>query len=535
MRILLTLQLDTWEVILNLHSKKDLIMKNLIYILLMIVSLSFVVSCNNFEEINTDPNKTNEVTPAMLATQTLKDTYRFWNPNPSDFTSGNLFNKHIAMLETNPNPYQYYYSYWPYGSFGAFTRLTDLQYMSKYAEGTEFESSYKGLELFMKAWFGFSNTLDMGDIPYSEAGKATEGITRPEYDKQAEVFAGILNDLQEAASYFAEGSNFDGDIMFNGDVARWRRLCNAMQLKVIQTMSNQVTDDMKARFASIVSGGNLMTGNDDNFKLVYTTNPNATHPMWNGDERRLYTGVSELVVETLKDLNDRRLFYFADPAQSMIDGGSLESEYDAYVGAPTELAAEQLALNNADGAYSLINERYTDFMDGDPMLYFTYSEQCFIIAEAIEEGWVTTGSAQQYYEDGVTAMLAYYMDLPSAAGYEHGMAIDQSYIDNYFTGEAAYKTGGTKEDRLHQIWTQRWLIDFFQGNGGNYPQFLRTGYPEYPLDPSTSLNPEDPTKYPKRWMYPTDELTKNPENYQQAIDDQFEGTDGINQVPWYLK
>ena len=76
-------------------------MKNLKYILIAFISLLITISCSNFEEINTDPNKTNEVTPAMLATQTLKDTYRFWNPNPSDFTSGNLFNKHIAMLETN--------------------------------------------------------------------------------------------------------------------------------------------------------------------------------------------------------------------------------------------------------------------------------------------------------------------------------------------------------------------------------------------------------------------------------------------------
>lgn len=508
-------------------------MKNMKY-LITIVSLIFAVSCDNFEEINTDPNKTNQVTPAMLATQTLKDTYRFWNPNPSDFTSGNLFNKHIAMLETNPNPYQYYYSYWPYGSFGAYTRLTDLQYMSTYAEGSQYESSYKGLELFLKAWFGFSATLDMGDVPYSEAGQANEGITQPKYDKQANVFAEILADLEQAESYFAQGVNFDGDIMYDGNASKWRKLCNAMQLKVIQTMSKKATSDQKARFAEIVNAGNLMEGNDDNFKLVYTENPNATYPMWNGEERRKNTGVSELVINSLKNFNDRRLFYFAEPAQAMIEGGMTESDLDAYVGAPTQMSAEQLALNNAVGAYSLINKRYVEFMDGDPMLIFTYSEQCFIISEAIEEGWVS-GDAQEYYENGVKAQLEYYMNLNHTADYVHGMAIDQDYINNYFTGDAAYATGGTKEDRLHQIWTQRWLIDFFQGNGGNYPQFLRTGYPEYPLDPSTSLNPEDPTVYPKRWMYPTDELTKNPDSYQKAIDEQFNGYDGINQVPWYLQ
>lgn len=508
-------------------------MKKLIYIL-TIASLFIAVSCDKFEDINTDPNKTNEVTPAMLATQTLKDSYRFWNPNPSDFTSGNLFNKHIAMLETNPNPGQYYYSYYPYGSFGAYTRLTDLQFMTGWAEGSQYESAYKGLAKFLKAWYGFNATMDMGDIPYSEAGMATDGITQPVYDKQADVIVHILADLQEAESLFAQAVNFDGDIMYSGNVNKWRKLSNALQLKVIQTIGKKATADQKARFTAIVNAGNLMTGNDDDFKLVFTDNPNASYPMWNGEERRKYTGVSELTVNSLKNFNDRRLFYFAEPAQAMIDAGKTEADFDAYVGAPTEMAAEQLALNNASGTYSLLNKRYPVFRDGDPMIYFTYSEQCFIIAEAIEEGWVS-GNAQTYYENGVKAQLQYYMNLPHTADYVHGMAIDQAYINGYFTGAAAYATDGSKTDRLQQIWTQRWLIDFFQGNGGNYQQFLRTGYPVYPLNPSTSLNPEDPTKYPQRWMYPTDEQTKNPENYQKAIDEQYNGYDGINQVPWWLK
>jgi hypothetical protein len=69
----------------------------------------------------------------------------------------------------------------------------------------------------------------------------------------------------------------------------------------------------------------------------------------------------------------------------------------------------------------------------------------------------------------------------------------------------------------------------------DYPQFLRTGYPPFPLDPSTSMNPDDKTVYPKRWKYPTDEQVTNPVNYKKAINDQYGGYDGINQIPWWLK
>jgi hypothetical protein len=241
-----------------------------------------------------------------------------------------------------------------------------------------------------------------------------------------------------------------------------------------------------------------------------------------------------LGVEALKNNNDYRLFYFADPAQAEIDGGLTESDFDAYVGAPYEWDPNTLSINGDNGIYSLVNIRYTQFRDNDPLLYFTYAEQCFIIAEAIEEGWLT-GNAQQYYENGVKAQLSYYMNLPHTAGLVHGMEITQTYIDNYFTGEAAYKTSGTKEDRLKQILTQRWLIDYFQPNSSYYPQFLRTGYPEYVLDPATNLNEDNSTVFPKRWKYPPSELTTNPENYQKAIDSQYNGVDNTMGVPWYLQ
>ncbi|MBN8860029.1 MAG: SusD/RagB family nutrient-binding outer membrane lipoprotein [Sphingobacteriales bacterium] len=510
-------------------------MKKFHHIFLLFFLSGIAGSCNKFDDLNTNPDVPTTVTPEMLATQLLKDTYRFWNVNPTDFGSGNLWAKHTVLLETNPNPYQYYYSYYPYGSFGGMQKLTNLKRMVELAEGNPTSSSFQGLALFMKAWSGLAMTLDMGDVPYSEAGMAEEGNLTPKYDKQADVFVEILDDLKSAEALFANGKSFGGDIMFDGNPAKWRRLCNAMQLKMLQTISKHISSEQKTRFAQIVASGNLLTASD-NFQLAYTDNTNASHPFFNGENRRVVTAPSDMVVDFLKANHDRRLFYFGEPAAEKISEGLSESDYEAYVGAPTDLAADQLALNRAGGQYSLINKRYVATRAGDPMLQFTYAEQCFIIAEAIEEGWVP-GSAQEYYENGVRSILKYYMTLSSALpGNLHGMAITQDYIDNYFTGEAAYKTAGTKEDRLEQIITQRWLLDFFQGNSlFSYKTFLRTGYPQFPLNPATSLNPESPSEFPKRWKYPTSELTTNAGNYNKAIQEQFGGFDGINKAAWWLQ
>ena len=229
---------------------------------------------------------------------------------------------------------------------------------------------------------------------------------------------------------FAVGVNFSGDIMLGGNALRWRRLCNAFQLKVIQTISKKVTPAQKTRFAEIVAAGNLMADNANNFQLGYIDNANASHPFFNGENQRLTLAVSKLMVDALINVKDRRLFYFAEPAASKIAGGLLENDFAAYEGAPSELPSNTLDLNRAAGKYSLVNKRYTIPRAGDPMLILTYGEQCFIIAEAIEEGWVS-GNAQTFYENGVKAMLDYYRTLPSSLPANlHGMPIDRSFAAN---------------------------------------------------------------------------------------------------------
>ncbi|WP_372745825.1 SusD/RagB family nutrient-binding outer membrane lipoprotein [Lutibacter sp.] len=512
-------------------------MKNFKYILMVLFILDIATSCSNYEELNTNPDTASTVSPEMLAAGVLKGTYRFWNPNPNDFTTANLGDHYV--VDQDIQGAQYYNPY-AYGSFGSFLYLTDLKRMVEYSEGSINESSYKGLALFMKAYYGYYATINMGDIPYSEAGLAEEGNVTPIYDKQSDVFVQVLEDLRAAEEYFAAGTTFSGDMMYTGNATKWRKLCNGMQLKVIQTMSKKATAAQKARFAEIVAANNLLVDNTDNFKLTYTDYSGTNHPFYSATEtKRLKVILSKLVVDILKNNNDRRLFYFAEPASALIASGKLESDFEAYEGALSSLENGIITSNNLAGNYSTINKRYGAIQAGDPMIRFTYGEQCFIIAEAIEEGWVSGGTslAKTYYQNGVKAMLGVFMSLPaaSAANYAHGMPINQTYIDNYFTGNAAYAETGTKEDRLHQIWNQRYLIDFFQGNSGYYHQFLRVGYPVLPLDPATSQNPDDNTLYPHRLKYPTSEITTNPENYQLAIDSQYGGYDGINKIPWYLQ
>jgi hypothetical protein len=157
-----------------------------------------------------------------------------------------------------------------------------------------------------------------------------------------------------------------------------------------------------------------------------------------------------------------------------------------------------------------------------------------VLAEARIRGWITTSTAQAYYESGVKAALADAMLVNSSK--VHTMAINQAYIDGYFTGEAAFKTSGTTADQLKQIWMQQYILHFMQNPEFSYFDYRRNTYPEFPINAATSLNANQTSKIPMRWTYPGSEITLNRENLDIAIRRQWaDGYDEINQLMWLLK
>ncbi|MFQ6928570.1 MAG: SusD/RagB family nutrient-binding outer membrane lipoprotein [Parabacteroides merdae] len=77
--------------------------------------------------------------------------------------------------------------------------------------------AHTGLYYFLKGWYFYRTTMDMGDIPYSEALNIEEH-RYPQYDEQKDVFKGILEDLALADEYFAKSKQaFSGDPFYQGD------------------------------------------------------------------------------------------------------------------------------------------------------------------------------------------------------------------------------------------------------------------------------------------------------------------------------
>lgn len=490
-----------------------------------------VVSCNKFEEYNTNPDATVQANAAMLCTNVVLSVTKFSGKDAKAKISDNALPKYVGYANEGQLASQY--NLIGGSSFDAMIVLPNIDRMLEYASGQVMENSYKGVAKFARAVMFYKLTMEMGDIPYTEANLAHVGLYKPKYDTQESVLIGVLADLKEADQFFANGITFTGDpTPYNGDPAKWRKAVNAFSLKVLMSLSKKETLtslNIKNRFAEIVAAGNLMEATTGYYGLQYSAT--NKHPFSGTSD--LFTSrtlLSSLLVDNLKALNDYRLYYFGEPAAVQITDGLLMSDPAAYVGVDVSMDYSQMNAGHSAGLYSLLNKRYLTQDATEPLRMMTYAEQELILAEAVIANWIS-GSAQTYYEEGVKAALADVM--PVTASFAHGKVITSDYITNYFVGEAAFKANAA--DQLKQIRMQRYILNFMQEAETSYFEYRRNSYPEFPINPATSLNTENLSGLPLRFTYPGSEVSVNRENLIEALDRQYNGYDEINKIMWVLK
>src|SRR6218665_467567 len=80
-----------------------------------------------------------------------------------------------------------------------------------------------GIAKILKVYYLWTLTDRWGDVPYSEALKGAADLT-PKYDLQSEIYPQMLADLKEASASFDGGNPVKGDIFYNGDAAKWKKL-----------------------------------------------------------------------------------------------------------------------------------------------------------------------------------------------------------------------------------------------------------------------------------------------------------------------
>lgn len=485
------------------------------FLILSVCVVLLIFSCtNNFEEINTNPNEPDDITdPGLLLSAIIrKDADAVFHLS---FSRGTVFADQLS------DQYASCFTYlsrddasglflWSY-----YDTLKDLL---KYIDVSEKQglSNYQGIGLVIKSWMFQCLTDIYGPIPYSEAGKAADGVNFPKYDSQETVYAGILADLELANNLMGTTSEIiSGDILYNGDVAKWKMFANGLRLRVLLRQSARINPSSEMQ--KIISSPEkypLFSSHNDQAALQYLETKENAHPAYRGNVSDYANSfrLSYTMEKQLKTISDPRIAAYAMPTPATANSANPQ-----YYGVPNGISdADVNAWNGGSLNHSAPGLLWAPYsyspgfasMTAAQTVILSYSEVQFILAEAKEKGYITIGDAGTYYLNGIKDQFEYYSSrIPS--NYLVPKASQLIPDEGYYTQSQVAYTGTTQE-KLVKIYTQKWISLFMCGCEA-WSEWRRVGVPKIIPGPNSG------GPIPLRVLYPADEMRINVDSYNEAV------------------
>jgi hypothetical protein len=348
----------------------------------------------------------------------------------------------------------------------------------------------------LKTWAFQMITDTWGDVPYSEALKASENAS-PKYDSQRDIYLGMLAELNSAIARINLSTDGPtGDLIYNGDMSAWKKFGNSLKMRIAIRMADR-EPTIAGTAISEASASGAFESNSDNALFQYL----PTDPNWNLyyfnryiDARQDYAG-SNILVDQLLALNDARIYSYLEPNVDQVAfyRGEVYGLYDA---------------DAASTPNDSISQPGRKVLSADaPGVYMSYAEVEFILAEAVERGFIS-GSAESHYDDGITASFDYWQPelnqdfpLPTVDNYLLQTSVD--YSDQIASGQTWKQVIGK----------QKWIALYMQGFEG-WSEWRRLDFGILQLPAGGVL---DGTGIPLRMYYSVDEQTLNAGNYSAAV------------------
>ena len=524
--------------------------------LLPLVLITLVTGCKkSFEELTQNTNKPNAVSAALLLNGILNNLPDLPDGSKEIYSQYYLYN------------YDYYGNnrYDLSGGDDYYAALKNVVEMEQRAAATGGASinPYEALGKFFKAYFFSKMSLEMGDIPMTQALKGLDAL-EPAYDSQKTVMLQSLAWLESANSDLDQliknpanfgtgaGATLSNDIYFNNDLSKWQKTVNALRVRLLLQLSKKTADtdlNVVTQFASSIGNPTkypLMTSSADNLQYTFLA-PNNYYPQNpnNFGQSGSRKNSSATYIGLLTRLRDPRVYATAEPSRDLVDNAKQSAtDFASFVGADAGLDLGVMYNNAGLQKYSFINrKRFYSTYTGEPSIQIGYAELMLNIAEGINRGWAA-GNAETYYIAGIKAsMSAYgipetgnytaYFYRPGSTDVTNSSNYDTFIIpvdfNTYYNQTTVKYTAGTIG--ITQILQQKYLALFRHSGLESYFTYRRTGIPTFTTGPGTGNG----NRIAQRFKYPSAERTANAKNYQAAITTQFNGNDDINGIMWILK
>lgn len=472
-------------------------MRKLITLLLLVFAVS---ACDNgFDALNENENQPTNVSPSVLLPNVIYQTsYDYLWEN---WSVGNLVAQHGARITYGAiDRYE-----WDSGTgslwndfYGIMADVVDIETRAQELG----DPNYEAVAVILRAWMVHNLSDGWIDVPYTEAGRASNGVYQPRYDRQEDIYTGLLADLERANQIIDPNGSIDGDLLYDGDMMQWKKFANSLRLRILMRASSKY-GDTGTRIQAILDdpGAPLFESNADNAVYNFSgTIPNDSPVSQQRDWDFTRIVPSQLLLDYLLDYNDTRLSVWIDPTDNTVG-----TDNEEFVGLPNGLSEEGMeAFNGGEDNVSVFDRSYLEDQGAADAIWMTYAEVQFILAEAAQRGLIAT-DAKTYYDTGVTASYD-----------QWGAEMDADYL----ASQQPY------DGTLDRIIAQKWLASFMVGLEAWY-DYRRTGLPNLTPGPANV----NQNQIPSRFIYPSTEQSLNNANYQEAVTRL--GGDNINIKGWW--
>lgn len=470
-----------------------------LFFLLLVIG----AACDNFEEMNQDPNKPIDVPTSALLTQAQANLV--YNLNGEIAQLGAQYVQYFAQLDYTEKSN---YADDGISSFngiytGGLTDLTEIIRLneSEKTRATVLKSGDNENQIavakILMAW-AYQNITDVwGDIPYSEAIK--DEILRPEYDTQEAIYDGLIGDLNSAQSMIKTSPSIalQGDLIFDGDIEMWDAFAESLKIRIALRLTE--VNDTKAK--SLIAGVDFVKAFStatDYAHFNHLATEDEANPLYIDNVVNIgadYFACANTFIDVLNEWDDPRVVAFANAAENS----------GLYVGQPYGISGQ-----GSDVDVSLPGDKYA--AQTAPSILMTAAEILFAKAEAIQRGYIS-GDAASAYNEAIRVSFLY-------------NGIDEDELAAYLAQDGVkYNAANWKE----LIGTQKWICLFAQGIQG-WAEWRRLDYPVLSPGPAAVIS-----SIPCRRAYTSTEYATNGENVAEAVARLASGKDLFTEKMWWDK
>jgi len=466
------------------------------FILILSITTFFSACEKDFLDVNKNPNQPEQVEAKQLlptaiahTAYVMGDEYQiiggfwsqYWTQGPTG-SQYNIYDQYLISNTTFDRAWSDLYA----------DPLMDLKDIIRKTESGN--SKYAGIACILQAYI-FQVLTDLhGDIPFSEALKAEEGIITPKFDSQSDIYDGLIPLIDKGINYLNTYLGTDiypqeDDFIYHGDVDLWLKFANTLKLKIYMRQSEVRPGVAQAGITSISSNGIGFLEDGEDAQMFFIDQLFGQNP--------LYTQIAALgsfnilasnsALNYLINNNDPRIDSYYRRATSG-DSAGLHNGINQGQGKEPNFGGPDVV----SGWFS--KPSFVVVGPESPVVFMSAAESYFLQAEAVARGWMT-GDAKALYESGITSSFVHLEKDPAEA------------VNYYSQSAIDFPTSGTLEDQIKSIITQKWISMNGTESVEAWSEWRRTGFPDFLI---VSIASQIGNFFPGILLYPNSEQTLNP-------------------------